>query len=73
MAQKLTAAIPADMDLDQTYMVAFTAVDPATGATASGVNVSQASLLVGNLTSSPASALQSGPFQLIPLDDLTAG
>lgn len=66
MAQKLTASLPEGMELDQTYMVAFTAVDPTTGAVVSAVKVSQASLLVTNLSDTSDEQLQSGPFMLVP-------
>lgn len=66
MAQKLTAAIPDGMVLDQDYIIRFTAVDAATGAVVTAVKVSNASILAANLSQSPAGELESGPFMLVP-------
>ena len=66
MAQKLTAAIPDNMVLDQDYIIRFTAVDAATGAVVSAVKVSNASILASNLSASSSSELDSGPFMLVP-------
>jgi hypothetical protein len=46
----MKAGIPPDLDLDGAYIIRFTAVSATTGAVVSGVNVSQASLLVRNVT-----------------------
>ena len=68
MAQKLDAPMPDGLDIDQDYMVLFTAVDDATGDPVPAVNVSQASLIVAQLSGGDPGDLVSGPFQLIPLD-----
>lgn len=70
MAQKLTASIPQDMHLDANYIIRFTAIDASDGSTVTSVVISEAGLLVTNLSQSPDSALESGPFQLIPLSEL---
>ena len=45
MAQKLTADLPPDFDLPSSYVIQLTAVDPTTGATVSGVNVSNVAIM----------------------------
>jgi hypothetical protein len=45
MAQKLTAAIPADLDLPANFIVQLSAVDPSTGALVSGINVSGVAII----------------------------
>ena len=54
MSAPLVAGLPPDLDLDGGYTLRFDAVDPATGATVSGVTVSAvasgATDLAGNLT-----------------------
>lgn len=69
MSQKVTAAIPEGLDLDSDYVIQFTAVDAATGAVVTSVNVSNASLLVANLSAQPDEALGTGPFLLVPGPD----
>ena len=49
MAAPLEGGIPPGLDLNANYTIQFTALDPTTGAVVSGVNVSNASLLVDNL------------------------
>jgi hypothetical protein len=50
MAQKLTAALPADFDLPANFIVQLTAVDPATGALVTGVNVSNVAIMAAPIT-----------------------
>ena len=69
MAQKLIASMPDNLDLDANYTIRFTAVDPSSGAVVPSVNISNAALLVSNLTASADIALQSGPFMLVPGPD----
>lgn len=64
MAQKLTASLPDGLDLDQSYSVLFTAIDATTGDLIAGVNVSNASLIVHNVS---GGNLESGPFTVVPL------
>ena len=66
MAQKIDAGMPPDLDLDQNFQLSFAAVDPSTGAAVSGVTVSAATLVVGQLSQGSAADLQSGPFMLVP-------
>ena len=66
MAQKLTASMPIDMDLEFNYTLEFAALDPATGDPVDGVVVSDAYLLVNQISAAGAAALQSGPFMLVP-------
>jgi hypothetical protein len=53
MAQKLSAPMPANLDLGATWTLRFAAVDPTTGAGVSGVKISNASLLVTQVQGSP--------------------
>jgi len=66
MAQKLEASFPEGLDLDQNYIIRFTAVDATTGAVVTAVKVSSACLLAGNLMAVPAGDFESGPFMLVP-------
>lgn len=45
MAQKFTADLPPDFDLPSSYVVQLTAVDPTSGATVSGVKVSNIAIM----------------------------
>jgi hypothetical protein len=66
MAQKISAALPPNMDLDASYVIEFAALDPTTGDPVTGVVVSNAYMLVTQLTPGTADALESGPFMLVP-------
>lgn len=66
MAIPWTIALPPDHVLTGSYTVRITAIDAATGATVSGVNVSNVTLQVENLGPTPDSALAVGPFMLVP-------
>lgn len=66
MAQPLIAPLPPDLDLPSGYKVQLSAVDPTTGATVTGVNISQFSLLVTDVTGGGGSGLTVGPFMLVP-------
>lgn len=70
MSQKLIADLPDNMDLTQSWQIVFAAVDPNTGAAVTGITISNIGMLVDQLTPGGPIALQSGPFQLIPLDEL---
>lgn len=50
MAQKLTAALPPDFDLPSNFIVQLTAVDPTSGATVSGVKVSNVAIMASPVT-----------------------
>lgn len=63
MAQKLTAAMPEGLDLDDRYTVAFTAIDATTGNPVAAVKVSNASLLVASLAGGDPGELAFGPFE----------
>jgi hypothetical protein len=45
VAQKLTAAIPPNLDLGAQYVISLAAVDPASGAGVSGVIVSNVAIM----------------------------
>lgn len=70
MAQALIAGIPPGLTLGPNYIVRLTAVDPTTGNVVSGVNVSNTSLTVLQLSSGSPSDLQAGPFLLVPGPDV---
>jgi hypothetical protein len=72
MAQKLTASIPLTLDLDSSWTIQWAALDPASGAAVSGVNVSNVGMIVSQVSPGTADQLQVGPFQLIPLDELNS-
>jgi hypothetical protein len=65
MAQKLTASMPESLDLAQGFQILFTAVDASTGAAVTAVNVSNASLVVAQLSAGAPGALGAGSF--VPL------
>jgi hypothetical protein len=50
VAQKLTAALPADFDLPANFVVQLTAVDPASGALVTGVNISNVAIMAAPVT-----------------------
>jgi hypothetical protein len=50
MAQKLTAALPSDLDLPANFIVQLAAVSPTTGAAVSGVKVSNVAILASPIT-----------------------
>lgn len=65
MAQPFDVALPPDLLLAGGYKVRVTAIDPTTGNTVAGVNVSNVTLQVEDLGGVGADALQSGPFMLV--------
>lgn len=66
MSQPLTVALPANLDLDDTYTIRVTALDPTTGNTVSGVNVGTVTLMVDNLSGGSLASGTFGPFMLVP-------
>jgi hypothetical protein len=50
MAAPLKAGIPAGLDLDANYTIQFAALSPVDGSAVTGVSVSNASLLVTNVS-----------------------
>lgn len=66
MAQPFLEPLPPDLHLGAGCVVRFTAIDPTTGATVAGVQVTDAMVVLTNLTGGPASDLEFGPFQLVP-------
>lgn len=62
MSEKLKTSLPPDLDLTGDWVVEFDAVDPTTGASVTGVNVSATSLLVADL----GGTLDKGTFMLVP-------
>lgn len=66
MARPLTLALPVDLDLDETYQIRVTALDPTTGNTVAGVNVADVTLIVDNMGGGPLASGSFGPFMLVP-------
>lgn len=74
MAQKLTASMPEGMDLDFSYTIQYSALDPVTGDDVAGVVVSSAAILATQLSSGGAGALAVAPVWVpVSLDDLKPG
>ena len=65
MSAPLVAGLPPDLDIDGGYILRFDAVDPATGATVSGVKVSAVAIGAADLASTAGTEL-AGPFMLVP-------
>ena len=65
VAQPLTVALPAQYDLDDTYQIRVTALDPTTGALVSGVQVGKVTLVVDNVRGGDLSSGSFGPFLLV--------
>lgn len=61
----IEGGMPPDTELDNGCTVVFDAIDPATGATVSGVKFS-AGVLYVDVTQGDVGALASGPFMLVP-------
>ena len=66
MPQTLTAALPADLDLPDGYIVTWAAIDPTTGADVAGVVVSGVSLFGTKLGQGGGGTSDLGPFMLVP-------
>lgn len=78
MAEKINASMPPFMDLDDTFMFQFAALDPNTGAAVTGVTVSNVGILAAQ--DLPATAdtedqfVATTPLWLpIPLDEQDGG
>lgn len=54
------------MDLDSSFTIRWAALDPNTGADVSGVVISQAAMLVTQVSPGGPEDLQVGPFMLVP-------
>lgn len=67
MAQKLTASMPENMDLDGTYTVQWAALDPTTGENVGGVLIGNAAMLVSQVSPGGAGELEGSGFTLEPL------
>lgn len=66
MAEAYIGSLPADMTLYAGCIIRVNAIDPFTGAAIPNVVVSNVSLFVTNQTGGPGTALESGPFKLVP-------
>ena len=66
MSAPLIAAMPADLDLPDGYVVTWAAIDPTTGADVSGVVVSNVSIFGTRLGTGSSGGGLVGPFMLVP-------
>lgn len=67
MAQKIDVALPEDVVIGDGWIVEWDAVDPTTGASVSGVIVTEANVTAADASSGGGSgAFDSGPFMLVP-------
>ena len=66
MSAPLELPLPAGLDLDESYIVRVTALDPITGAVVSGVNVGTVVLIVDNVAGGSLTSGTFGPFMLVP-------
>lgn len=65
MAEKIDVSMPQDLDLTGGWTVRVTAVD-SSGATVSGVNVSNMAIIADAPLGADTSGLEVGPFMLVP-------
>lgn len=66
MAQPIELPLPPNLELDDTYVVRVTAIDPTTGNTVAGVQVGAVTLMVDNLSGGDLASGTFGPFMLVP-------
>jgi len=66
VAQPLIASLPRDLDLDNGYTIRITALSPTTGAVVSGVKISAAVIMAGNITGGEPTDLVTGDWVLVP-------
>ena len=66
MAEPLTAALAPGRDLGGGYTVQVVALDATTGAVLTGLQVTDAVLVVDNIGGTDLSDLTVGPFMLVP-------
>jgi hypothetical protein len=67
MAQKLDVVLPRDTIIGDGWTIEWDAVDPTTGASVSGVVVTQANITAEDMSGGGGSgAFETGPFMLVP-------
>ena len=66
MSKPFIIPLPPEFDLDDTYQISVTALDPTTGNTVAGVNVATVTLIVDNATGGSLASGTFGPFMLVP-------
>lgn len=66
MAKPYDASMPAELDLTGGYTIQLTALDPGSGATVSGITVSNLVLLVNTVGATVPTDLAVGPYLLVP-------
>lgn len=66
MAQKINVNLPEDVVIGDGWTVEWDAVDPTTGASVSGVVISQANVTAADEGAVAAEAPLVGPFMLVP-------
>jgi len=66
VAQKIDVALPEDIVIGDGWTVEWDAVDPNTGASVSGVIISDANVTAADLSVGASGSFDSGPFMLVP-------
>jgi hypothetical protein len=66
MAAAYDAPLPPDLDLEGSYTIRVTAIDPTTGALVTGVTVADLVMMVNTVGSTQPGDLAVGPFMLVP-------
>ena len=66
MAAAYDAPLPPDLDLEGSYTIRVTALDPTTGAVVSGVTVSSLVMMVNTGAGTSPTDLAVGPYLLVP-------
>lgn len=66
MAVPLDASMPAGLDLGPGFTLRVTALSTADGSVVTGVNVSNFSVLVDDVTGDGGVSLETGPYMLVP-------
>lgn len=72
MAQKLAAGIPSSLDLTESWVLRFAAVDPTSGADVAGVKISNAAIIcaqIGPSGGEPALLNEPPLWVAIPLEN----
>lgn len=66
MAAAYAAAMPPDLDLEGSYTIRLTAIDPTTGNLVSGVKVHDLVMMVNTGAGTSPTDLAVGPYLLVP-------
>lgn len=66
MAKPTQSPFPQELIIGPNWQVVFDAIDPTTGASVGGVNVSDANITATNAETGRQVTLTTGPFMLVP-------